>query len=103
MKDAFLKLQPHTRKWITSLKKRYVLEDYTEMLLILAAQAWDRAQEARRQIDRDGAIQTDRFGQKKQHPSVQIEAVSMINFSKLLRESGIDLEKPDDPRLRRQY
>jgi phage terminase small subunit len=103
MKEAFKKLEPATRKWITSLKKRYVLEDYRERLFILAGGAWDRAQQARRIIAKEGSIQTDRFGQKKAHPSIQIEALSMLNFAKLLRETGIDLERADDPRPPRQY
>ena len=103
MKEALSKLEPATRKWITSLKKRFVLEDYHERLLILAGQAWDRSQQARATIEREGPVQEDRFGFKKPHPSVQIEAVSMVNFARLFRETGIDLEKPDDPRLKRQY
>ena len=103
MKKAFSKLEPSTRKWIASIKKRFVLEDYHERLLILAGQAWDRAQQAARTLAADGPTQTDRFGFKKPHPSIQIEAVSMLNFAKLLRESGIDLERPDDPRPPRQY
>jgi len=54
-------------------------------------------------IEDEGPVLTDRFGQKKPHPACQIEAQSMINFAKLLRESGIDLEKVDEPRPRRQY
>ena len=103
MKEAFNKLQPSTRRWIASLRKRLVLEDYIVRLLILTGQAWDRAQEARRMIERDGPIQTDRFGQRKPHPAIHIEAVAMLNFAKLLRETGIDLNKPDDPRPPRQY
>lgn len=103
MKEAFKKLEPSTRKWITSLKKRYVLEDYHERLLILAGQAWDRTQQARRLIGKEGSVQIDRFGQKKAHPSIQIEAVSMLNFAKLLREVGLDLEKSEELRPPRQY
>lgn len=103
MKKAFDKLEPATKKWISSLKKRYVLQDYHERLLILCGQAWDRAQQARATIDTEGPVQKDRFGQKKAHPSVQIESVSMLTFAKLLRESGIDLDKSDDPRPPRQY
>lgn len=68
MKEAFEKLEPSTRKWITSLKKRLVLEDHHERLLILAGQAWDRSQQARRMIAKEGPVQVDRFGQKKAHP-----------------------------------
>jgi len=103
MKKAFQKLKPSTREWITSQKKSLVLEEHHERLLILSGQAWDRAQEAARTIEREGAVLTDRFGQKKPHPAIQIEAVSMLNFAKLLRESGIDLERPDEPRPPRQY
>ena len=103
MKEAFSKLEPATRKWITSLKKRFVLEDYHERLLILCGQSWDRAQQARRIIEKEGSIQTDRFGQKKPHPSIQIESQNMLTFAKLLRESGIDLEKAEGSRPPRQY
>jgi len=103
MRDAYKKLEPATRKWINSLKKRYVLEDYHERLLLLAGQAWDRSQQARRMIEDEGAVLADRFGQKKAHPATQIEAQAMMTFAKLLRESGIDLEKVDPPRPPRQY
>jgi len=43
MKEAFRKLEPATRKWITALKKRFVLEDYHERLFDPGRQAWDRS------------------------------------------------------------
>jgi len=103
MKEAFEKLEPSTRKWISSLKKRFVLEDWIVRLFVFAGQNWDRAQEMRRIIAKEGSIQTDRFGQKKPHPAVLIESQAMLNFAKLLRETGIDLVKADDPRPPRQY
>ena len=103
MKVAFEKLEFATRKWIAGIRKNYVLEEFHERLLILAGQAWDRAQQAARTIEAEGPIQTDRFGQKKPHPSIQIEAVSMLNFAKLLREAGLDIDRPSDPRPPRQY
>lgn len=102
MKEAFSKLEPSTRKWIASLKKRLVLEDYHERLLILAGQAWDRAQQATRAIEKEGPVQADRFGQLKPNPSVAIEAQSALTFAKLLRETGIDLDRAD-VRPPRQY
>ena len=98
MRDLYQALKPPTRRWIDALKKRYVLECYHERLLLLAGQSWDRAKEAGRMIKEEGAVLEDRFHQKKVHPAVGIEAQSMIAFSKLLRECGLDLEKPEEPR-----
>jgi hypothetical protein len=103
MKEAFQSLEPSTRKWITRIKKQYALEDYHVRLFVLAGQAWDRAQQARRLIEVDGPIQRDRFGQSKAHPAVQVEVQSMLAFAKLLRETGIDLDKGETPRPPRQY
>jgi phage terminase small subunit len=98
MKEAFDSLTDSTKKWIKTVKCRYVLENHHERLLILAGQAWDRAADARRTISVEGAVIDDRFGQKKRHPATEIEAQSMLNFAKLLREIGLDLSVPETPR-----
>ena len=90
-------LRPQTRRWITSLEKRFVLEDFHLRLLALAGAAWDRAVEARQEIADQGLTFVDRFGQTKLSPCVSIEAQSMVNFARLLREVGLDLEKTDLP------
>ena len=103
MKQTFKTLRPSTKRWINSIKRRYELEDFHERLLVLAGQAWDRATEAREFLAEDGAVIVDRFEQKKPHPAVQIESQAMLNFAKLLREIGLDLDRSEPSRPPRQY
>jgi phage terminase small subunit len=98
MKQTFQKLKPATKKWVKRVKSGWELDEHHERLLILAAAAWDRATEAKVIIDEEGAIILDRFQQKKGHPAIEIERQSMITFSRLLRELGLDLTTPDDSR-----
>ncbi len=98
MKQTFKKLKPETKKWIRKVEKSWELDEHHKRLLILSGAAWHRALEAKEIIDREGAIIFDRFEQKKSHPAVEIERQSMITFSRLLRELGLDLESPDDSR-----
>ena len=98
MKEAISSLRPATKKWLTGLQKQYVLECYHVRLLAAAGLLWDRAAECRAILGKDGPVILDRFLQKKAHPCVEIERQSLIGFSKLLREVGLDIERPEDPR-----
>lgn len=75
----------------------YVLETHGYELLTAAFEAWDRARQARQTLDRDGLTVTDRYGQVKPHPCVQIERDSRNQFRQMLRELALDPE-PDDTR-----
>jgi phage terminase small subunit len=98
MKQTFKKLKPATKKWVRHVESSWELDEHHSRLLILAAAAWDRAVEAKGIIDEEGSIILDRFQQKKSHPAVEVERQSMITFSRLLRELGLDLQEPEDPR-----
>lgn len=98
MKKAYKKLNFHTRKWIRKVQSKFDLEEHHNRLLVLAGQCWDRAQDARAVIDSEGAIIEDRFLQKKPHPAVEIERASIVTFTRVLRELGLDLVTPEDSR-----
>jgi phage terminase small subunit len=98
MKAAYRALRPATKRWVDSLRKEYVLESHVERLLVLAGQAWDRAQTAREEIREQGATFLDRWNQRRPNPNVEIENRAMLTFAKLLRETGVDLVRPDDSR-----
>ena len=76
----------------------YELLDHDFARLEGACIALDRAAEAREAIANDGAVVTDRFGQKKEHPAIRIESASWGTFRLLLRELGLDDELPQDSR-----
>ncbi len=68
-------------------------------LLQLAAEAWDRACQARRILAREGLVYRDRFLKPRKHPAVSIEEGARLAFAKLLRE--LDLEGEPHPGYRR--
>ena len=55
------------------------------MLLQSALEAFDRLQQARRLIERDGLVQVDRFSQCKANPAVAIERDARTQMHGALR------------------
>lgn len=87
-----------TRKWWASVVAEYQLEDHHIRLLTLAAEAWDRSQEAREALERHGLTFVDRFDTPRARPEVAIERDSRIAFARLLRELDLDCETPAEVR-----
>ena len=56
MKQALKNLELPTKKWINRLKKEYDFEEHHLRLLILCGEAWDRSQEARAILDKEGCF-----------------------------------------------
>lgn len=95
-------LRPATRKWLRSVLEEYSLEPHHLRLLTLAAEAWDRGQQAREVVDADGMTYLDRFGCPKARPEIAIERDARIGFARLVRELGLDVEPPaETPRFAR--
>jgi hypothetical protein len=95
-------LRPATAAWWRSVNDDFDLDPHHVRLLTLAAEAWDRGQQAREIIDRDGMTYLDRFGCPKPRPEVAIERDSRIGFARLLRELALDgVDAPEAPRMAR--
>ncbi len=90
-------LKANTKKWYVSVLEEYELEPHHIKILTLAAEAWDRCQEARETIEQVGAYYEDRFGCPKAHPAVAVERDSRIAFARLIRELALDIEPPRAP------
>lgn len=88
-------LRSATKRWWREVLSEYDLEASEIRLLTLAGEAWDRGQQAREIVDRDGMTFTDRFGQPKARPEIGIERDSRISFARLLRELALDIGEPD--------
>jgi phage terminase small subunit len=87
-------LQPATRLWWESVAARWQLEDHHIRLLTLAAECFDRGQQAREAIERDGLTTTTKDGGRRAHPAVRIENDCRLTFARLIRELDLDLELP---------
>jgi phage terminase small subunit len=87
-------LQPETRSWWEATARRWTLEPHHVRLLTLAAEAWDRGQQAREAILRDGLTTTTKDGGVRAHPAVRVEGDCRLAFARLVRELDLDLEAP---------
>jgi len=87
-------LQPLTRKWFASVIEAYELEPHHARLLALAGEAWDRCCAARSAVEKLGMTFTDRHGDPRARPEIQIEIASRTSFVRLLRELDLDVEVP---------
>ncbi|MDA9409989.1 P27 family phage terminase small subunit [Bradyrhizobium sp. CCBAU 45384] len=95
-------LRQTTAKWFRSVLSDFDLDEHHIRLLTLAAEAWDRGQQAREVIEAEGMTFIDRFGSPKPRPEVAIERDSRIGFARLLRELALDgVDGPEAPRAPR--
>jgi phage terminase small subunit len=91
-------LKPDTAAWFEHVLLDYELQDHHVRLLTLAAQAWDRAEQARQLLAEKGLTFDDRFEQPHARPEVAIERDSRIAFARLLRELCLDIDPPAERR-----
>lgn len=89
-------LAPETAEWWRAVLGDYELEAHHLRLLRLACEAWDRCQQARDILDRDGLTTETDSGGLKTHPAVAIERDARLAFARLLRELDLDAEPPQD-------
>ena len=87
-------LRAETRRWWESVVAGWELDPHHLRLLTLAAEAWDRCQQAREEIRRDGLTTSTREGGAKLHPACRVEASSQIAFMRALRELDLDIAGP---------
>ena len=72
-------LAPETAGWWKAVLQEFVLEPHHMRLLRLACEAWDRCQQAREILDRDGPTTGTESGGLKAHPCIGIERDARSN------------------------
>ena len=91
-------LKAATRRWFSEIAFTWTLETHHLKLLQAAAEAWDRYQQARALIAREGLTVTTRDGGQKLHPACRVEDAARIAFSRALRELDLDIDPPTEVR-----
>jgi phage terminase small subunit len=91
-------LRPDTAAWFATVIGEYELDSHHVRLLAKACDAWDRSEQAREAIAKLGMTYEDRFGAPRARPEVAIERDSRLAFARLVRELGLDVAPPADPR-----
>lgn len=78
-------LSSEMKRFWKSVNDAYELEQDALLILRAAAENWDRAQEAREQVKKDGLVLNGR-----RHPAIDIEKQAYGLFLRSLRQLGID-------------
>jgi P27 family predicted phage terminase small subunit len=89
-------LRTATKRWFRGVIQTFELEPHHILLLRAAAESWDRKEEAREQLAKDGLTFVDRLGNVRSHPAVQIERDSRQAFMRALRELSLDVDAPPE-------
>ena len=84
-------LTPDSRELFDSITADYDLEPWHLSLLVDALQSRDRAEQARRALDKDGLTVEGRFGPRP-HPLLTVERDQRKLFSALMKQLGLDVE-----------
>lgn len=88
-------LTEESATWWRDVLSEYDLATHQVPVLQAACEAWDQSQDARRQVEAEGAVYTDRFGQPKQHPAAKVALDARTQFARLVRELALDGVAPD--------
>jgi len=95
-------LSMSTRKWVKVVLNEFELQDHHFHLLILAGEALDRSELARREIAKHGMTFSGKDGSPRLRPEVLVERDSKDLFRRLLRELNLSEESAESrpPRLK---
>jgi len=85
-------LSKEMKEFWTGVFERKNLQPHEILILAKACEAFDRGEQARQILDKEGFTFEDRFGQPRARPEVAIERDSRAQFAKLL--SQIHLHSP---------
>jgi P27 family predicted phage terminase small subunit len=94
-------LQPASKLWWSEIINTFYLESHHLKLLQLACEAWERCQEARKQLAEDGITIEGREGGMRPHPAIAIERDSVSRFAALVKQLGLDDVGEPEPRMGR--
>jgi P27 family predicted phage terminase small subunit len=79
-------LSADAKKLWGRLYSDFALDDAAGLLLLQSAcESYDRLQEARKILAKDGAVVTDRWGQRKPHPAAGVERDARNQMHSALR------------------
>ena len=77
--------------WVR-LVEEYEIDDAAGLAILAAGlESFDRANEAKKVLDKEGPIMTDRWGQKKPHPGVGVEIANRAAYLNAIRLLNLDV------------
>jgi phage terminase small subunit len=87
-------LSKASKAWWRQIVSDFELADWQHRILTSAGEAFDRATQAREQVDAEGLTVADRFGQRRPHPLLAVERDSRTAFLRATRELALEVDGP---------
>jgi phage terminase small subunit len=75
--------------WISVFERKDPLQPHEAIIFLKACEAYDRAEQARRILKREGLTYLDRFQQPRSRPEVAIERDNRAQVAKLLTQINL--------------
>ena len=95
-------LGPKAAAFWRGVQSEYGVSDAPGLaLLLVAAEALDRLEQAREILAKDGPLQDDRWGIARKHPMLEVEREARGGFLTALRQLGLEVEAEDKPAMGR--
>jgi P27 family predicted phage terminase small subunit len=90
-------LSDEAKRWWRRLVREYEMDDNAGLLLLQTAlEAFDRMREAQATLQAEGAVISDRFGQRKAHPATVTERDARSQMVQSLKALNLDVEPLKD-------
>lgn len=86
-------LSAEASAWFNTIVREYGVCDEAGLLMLRGAmESYDRAEEARAILAKEGLTTKDKYGQHRPHPAVGIERDARKNLLSYLRALNLDVE-----------
>ena len=85
-------LSREAKNWWRKINGEWELGADALLLLRGSLESFDRCEQARKLLDKDGLVVLDRFGQQKAHPAASIERDSRLQMVRCWRALNLDVE-----------
>jgi hypothetical protein len=93
MTDPPADLSVESADWFRRIVREYGIADESGLLILAQGmRAYDRSNEARGILKKEGLTVTDRYGQTRPHPAASVETASTRNFLACMKALNLELE-----------
>lgn len=97
-------LRPAGRRyWRQAHSEREFVESHDVKRLEFICRLLDELASDEATVRAEGRFTANRWGQRIAHPALKQIEVNRILYLRCVRELGLDIIMPEDPRIRRQY
>ena len=85
-------LSDEAGRWWKTITEDWLLEPHSKIILTSALESFDRMNQAKAIVDKEGLVVADRFGQPRPHPAALLERDARAAMERALKSLNLDME-----------